>query len=82
MSNKQKELEPLLQENHHEFVVDIADDIREGILDAAKHHAADILVIGSRGLSGVSRLILGSVSHYCVTNADIPVLVVPPCAQN
>jgi nucleotide-binding universal stress UspA family protein len=39
---------------------------------------ADMLVVGSRGRSGVAAVILGSVSTACVHHASCPVVVVPP----
>jgi nucleotide-binding universal stress UspA family protein len=39
---------------------------------------ADMLVVGSRGHSGVAAVILGSVSTACVHHATCPVVVVPP----
>lgn len=44
------------------------------LLDAAQD--ARLLVVGSRGLHGVARMLLGSVSHAVVLHAPCPVLVV------
>jgi nucleotide-binding universal stress UspA family protein len=44
------------------------------LLDAAKD--ADLIVVGSRGRSGLKTLLLGSVSHVVVTHAETPVVVV------
>ena len=46
------------------------------LLEAGRH--ADALVVGTRGLGGIDRLLLGSVSAYCVNHAQGPVVVVPP----
>jgi len=44
------------------------------LLDAADD--ADLLVVGSRGHGGFTELLLGSVSHQCVSHAPCPVVVV------
>jgi nucleotide-binding universal stress UspA family protein len=46
------------------------------ILDVAKHEDSDLIVIATHGLSGWSRLLLGSVAHKVVHLARCPVLVV------
>ena len=46
----------------------------QALLDAAD--GARLLVVGSRGLQGVARMLLGSVSHTVVQHAPCPVLVV------
>lgn len=46
------------------------------IVDFVKQNNADFVVMGSRGLSGLKELFLGSVSHYVVQKAPCPVLIV------
>jgi nucleotide-binding universal stress UspA family protein len=43
---------------------------------------ADLLVVGSRGRSGIAAVILGSVSSACVHFASCPVVVVPPVRRS
>lgn len=47
----------------------------EGILDAARKHHADRIVVGTHGRTGLGALILGSVAERVVRTADVPVLV-------
>jgi len=53
-------------------------DVGDGILAAADAEHADLIVVGSRGRSGVGRYLLGSVSDQIVHRARCPVLVVRP----
>ena len=48
-----------------------------GIVEAAQDPAAALLVVGTRGRTGLSRLALGSVAEYVVEHAPCSVLVVP-----
>ena len=48
----------------------------ETIINHATKENADLIVIGSRGLGGFKKLLLGSVSSGVVTHAPCPVLVV------
>ena len=45
------------------------------LLDAGA--GADLLVVGSRGLGGFSRLLLGSVGHEVAQHAPCPTVIVP-----
>jgi nucleotide-binding universal stress UspA family protein len=50
----------------------------ESVLGYLRTHPHDLLVVGSRGLSRGSRLVLGSFSSEMVNRAPCPVLVVRP----
>jgi nucleotide-binding universal stress UspA family protein len=47
------------------------------ILEQAADVDASAIVLGSRGLTGLRSLLLGSVSHSVLQHADRPVIVVP-----
>ncbi len=49
----------------------------EAILQTAKRIRADLIVMGTRGLSGFKHVLLGSVAERTVRLASCPVLVVP-----
>jgi nucleotide-binding universal stress UspA family protein len=51
-------------------------DARDVIDNAATSIAADLIVMGTRGRRGVSRMILGSVAESVVRTAPCPVLLV------
>ena len=50
--------------------------VAESIINFASEQKADLIVIGTRGRSGLKRLVLGSVVSAVVTHAGCPVLVV------
>ncbi|QEG42146.1 universal stress protein [Roseimaritima ulvae] len=63
--------------------VDLEHHIAEGhagrtIVEVAADRGADLVVVGARGHSTISRMLLGSTSDYVATHASCSVLVVRP----
>lgn len=54
-----------------------ASGVWSAIVRVAEDRDADMIVVGSRGRSGLRAVLLGSVSNGVVHHADRPVLVVP-----
>jgi nucleotide-binding universal stress UspA family protein len=48
----------------------------EAIVESAKDHGADLIIMGSHGKTGLERLLVGSVSERVIGSAECPVLVV------
>jgi nucleotide-binding universal stress UspA family protein len=46
------------------------------VVKYAEHHSCDIIIMGSRGLGGMKEFFLGSVSHYVVQHAHIPIFII------
>lgn len=53
----------------------------EAIAGFVEQARPDLLVIGTRGLSGVKRLFLGSVAHDLMSSLKIDILAVPPAGS-
>ncbi len=47
------------------------------ILKAARRHDADLVVLGTRGMGRVARLLLGSTAETVLRHTRVPVLAVP-----
>lgn len=50
--------------------------VADTIINIAKEESTDLIVIGSRGLSGAKRFLLGSISNSVSHHAECPVLIV------
>lgn len=48
----------------------------EGIIEVAEDNNADLIVMGTKGMTGLSHILLGSVAENVVRHSKIPVLVV------
>jgi nucleotide-binding universal stress UspA family protein len=57
-----------------DVVVSISSVVKE-IVEYAHKNKIDMIGVGSRGLSGIKKMLLGSVASGVVTYADCPVLV-------
>jgi len=53
-----------------------AGDPVDGILSIARSDGADVIVMGSHGRRGLSRLVMGSTTEGVLRRSDVPVLVV------
>jgi nucleotide-binding universal stress UspA family protein len=70
------------EERHVSYETEILEGApAEKILDVARTHGADLIVIGSRGRGAVTSAVLGSVSSDVVHRSDRPVLVARPNAR-
>ena len=49
----------------------------EAISEAAAREGADLIIMGSHGRTGISRLVQGSVSSHVIAHAHCPVMTVP-----
>jgi nucleotide-binding universal stress UspA family protein len=62
-------------------IAEVARVVQEGsaapaIVAAADHEGADLVVVGTRGLTGLHELAMGSVAHNVTAMAHCPVVVV------
>ncbi|MFB4166911.1 universal stress protein [Virgibacillus sp. JSM 102003] len=46
------------------------------LCEYAEDHEMDLIIVGSRGLGGVKKLLLGSVSTNIVHHATCPILII------
>ena len=64
-------------------LVDVASGhVAKAIVETAEANNTDLIVMGSRGLSDVQGLLLGSVTHKVIQTAGAPVLVVKPARRD
>lgn len=69
--------EQIFQNKNIPYTVEILQGVPgQTIVNYANKQQFDILIIGSRGLNALQKMVLGSVSHKVVKGANCPVLVV------
>jgi nucleotide-binding universal stress UspA family protein len=60
-----------------ETLVRIDEQPHEPIVQEAKKRNADLIVMGTRGVTGLKRVLMGSVAQKVIGHAPCPVMVVP-----
>jgi len=50
--------------------------VAQGIIDYARESGVDVIVIGTKGLTGVGKFIMGGVASSVINNAHCPVVAV------
>ncbi len=53
-----------------------AKSVAKGIIDYARESGADVIVIGTKGLTGVSKFLMGSVASAAIDHAHCPVFAI------
>lgn len=59
---------------HVQAVVQIGDPAKN-IVQYSEEHPTDLIIIGNRGLSGLKKILLGSVSNYVLLRSQVPILI-------
>jgi nucleotide-binding universal stress UspA family protein len=78
-NNSQKKLEELSSKYlkaEHMAVVKFGDPVDE-IIRTSKENKADIIIMGTRGATGLQKLLFGSNTVEVVSKSEIPVLAIP-----
>ena len=76
--NSISKLEPRLKESNISFKTEVLEviSITESLISYAESHSVDLIAIGSRGLGGFKKLLLGSVASGVSQHSKCPVLIV------
>ena len=53
-----------------------AKSVAKGIIDYARESGADVIVIGTKGLTGVEKFLMGSVASAVIDHAHCPVFAI------
>lgn len=88
----EKQLIALLRQRAEEYINAISPELRnegidfqtdltmgipsDAIMDFAEQNSIDLIVMSSRGRTGASRVVLGSVTHQIIHSTKLPVLIV------
>lgn len=68
---------PLREADLEHRIAVVEGDARTALLQVGHDHDADLLVVGSRGLGPVAKLVLGSVASSLAHHRELPLVIVP-----
>ena len=72
------EVQQVMEKQEIETSVEIVGNksVAQGIIDYAKESGADVIVIGTKGLTGLGKFFMGGVASSVVDNAHCPVFAI------
>eukprot|EP00698_Gefionella_okellyi_P008769 TRINITY_DN2192_c0_g1_i5.p1 TRINITY_DN2192_c0_g1~~TRINITY_DN2192_c0_g1_i5.p1 ORF type:complete len:162 (-),score=34.22 TRINITY_DN2192_c0_g1_i5:156-620(-) len=70
-----KKVAEMCKIDNAEYVFKESTDVKQCIKAAVEEFKVDVLCVGSRGLNAIQRLVLGSVSNYCLHELPCTVLI-------
>jgi nucleotide-binding universal stress UspA family protein len=59
---------------HSDVIID--SSAQKAIIDYAKKQKMDLIVVGTKGMTGIEKFLMGSVANHVITYAHCPVLVI------
>ncbi len=67
-----------IPEDRIKYIVENRSMVVQDIVDAAKTHKADLIVMGTHIAKGIRKVLLGSITVETIFNTSVPVLAIPP----
>ncbi len=61
-------------QTHSEVIMDSSAE--KAIIDYAKKQKMDLIVVGTKGMTGIEKFLMGSVANHVITYAHCPVLAI------
>jgi nucleotide-binding universal stress UspA family protein len=81
ITGAEKTMDSFVQENFKNIKAEgkvLSGDAAQEILDYAREHKVDLIVMGTHGRKGIDRVLFGSVAEKVVKTSTVPVLTVHP----
>jgi nucleotide-binding universal stress UspA family protein len=76
-----QELDSRLAGLHHQTLVERALNVWQGVEQVIRDRSIDLIVVGTHGRTGATRLVLGSVAEEIFRRSALPVMTVGPAVR-